>query len=379
VTQIARVAQLIRDEAGISFRPAQEIFLESALGRAFPDTPDPSAFLRRVDDPAGGRRAVAQLLEEVTINETFFFREREQLEAIPWHVLSTRAAARGDRAIRIWCAACSTGEEPYSVAMLAWNAFGGSVPPVEILATDISTTALARAAEACYGGRSLRAVDALTRARYFSQEDGGAVVNERVRRLVRFTQANLISELPLETAQRFDAIVCRNVLIYFEPATVARVVTTLEGMLHPAGHLILGSADALCATADRAARTPVAQEPPPALPRQPRRRPSEPATTSEELFGRATLELGSGQAAAATETLAQALSMDPSFGLAAFQLARAHEACGNRRAARREYVRALRLLERHGAGRHERLLAQLDVADVVAACQARLTVKRERH
>src|SRR6185436_7806018 len=162
------------------------------------------------------------------------------------------AQATGSQEIRIWCAACATGEEAYTLALLACEAFAPALPPVRILATDISPAALAAARAGRYGDRSLRTVAPSLRDQYFEREDERLLVGDRLRRVVTFAQHNLASgSMPPLGEATFDLIVCRNVLIYFDPETADRVVAGLWSSLRPEGTLILGSADALCGTARR--------------------------------------------------------------------------------------------------------------------------------
>jgi chemotaxis protein methyltransferase CheR len=161
----------------------------------------------------------------VTIKETFFYRDRRQLDTIPWRALLERAQATGSPEIRIWCAACATGEEAYTLALLACEAFSPALPPVRILATDISTAALAAARDGRYGDRSLRTVAPSLRDQYFEQEGDRLLVGDRLRQVVTFAQHNLATgTMPPLGETTFDLIVCRNVLIYFDAETADRVI-----------------------------------------------------------------------------------------------------------------------------------------------------------
>ena len=153
-------------------RQAQHPALRSAVARALPNG-DAAAFLDLAANPIEGPRAIATLIDEVTIKETFFFRDRQQLDTIPWRALLERAQAAGSEEIRIWCAACATGEEAYTLALLACEAFAPAPPQVRILATDISSAALVAASAGRYRERSLRTVAPSLRDQYFVQ-DGDA-------------------------------------------------------------------------------------------------------------------------------------------------------------------------------------------------------------
>ena len=379
---LVQVAALLRRETGIRLEPSQHSALRTALARAAPEG-DPLSFLRAAADPVWGRSAIAKLVDEVTVKETFFFRDRRQLDAIAWRLLLERAHAAGSGEIRVWSAACATGEEPYTLALLASEAFAPGDPPVSILGTDISTAALEGALGGRYRERSVRAVEPALRRRYFEERDGRLIVNERMRRLVRFAPHNLAHDpIPPLGEGPFDLILCRNVLIYFDGETVERAIDGLERALRPGGMLILGSADTLCGTVRRleqiGAEPTTARRSKPAPTRALRRplgRAAEPSVAdsldAEAWFLKGIGALDAGDSAAATVALRRALYVDPTFGLAAFSLGRAHEGMGERVAARRAYEQALRTIDLADE-RHDHLLEQVQLEDVATACRVRL-------
>jgi chemotaxis protein methyltransferase CheR len=397
---LSEVAALVYRESGIRIAERQYPFLRAALERMGVGS-ETEAFLRGASDPLQRRNLVTRLIEEVTVKETSYLRDRRQLESIDWRLLLANARARGDERVRVWTAPCATGEEAYSLALLACEAFAPAPAPVSILATDISAAAVARARVGIYGVRSVRELDAAMRARYFRDEGKGLIVGEQLRDLVTFAAHNLVSDPfpPLGQAP-FDLILCRNILIYFDGETVARVLESFDRALARSGTLVLGAADVLCATASRLTEAP-ARLPPAGAPAHPPQRqlrrplgrlpgaagdprspeaviahasrliaenPLDPAAH----FQRGLAELESADPAGAVNSLRRALFADPRFGLAAFKLGGAYEALGDRAAARRAYEQALRTLEPHE--RHEPFLAQIDLADVASAAQARLDV-----
>jgi chemotaxis protein methyltransferase CheR len=354
---------------------------------------------------------VAQLVDEVTINETYFYRAARELEAVPWGRLHAAALARGNPVLRVWVSACATGEEAYTLAMLATDAFGG-VPPVSILATDISEAVLTRARAAVYSDRSVANLPQDLYERYLLPDRGGHVVRDRLRSLVRFEQHNMITDaVPAPGAGAFDVVACRNVLIYFDARTAERVVTNLRSALAPGGHLVLGAADVLSGAAvrhgqpaerSRGRLRPAPRKPAPKIAVQ-RAAPApihsdepigpalaaadagdlETAITltsallereplnSDGHFVRGLAEFGLGKSEAALGSFRRALFLDPSFGLAAFQLGRVSDALGDDRAARRAYSQALTTLT-VGDDPHPGITRSIDVADVADACRTRL-------
>ena len=407
---LAQLALLVERESGIRLKPSQFQSLRAALDRAAPGLGVPG-FLAGAALDGHGRGLVERLLDEVTVKETTFLRDRAQLESIPWGELRATAHARGDGVIRAWSAGCATGEEPLTMALLAWERLGPE-PPVAILGTDLSHAALAAARAGRYRARAVRELEPDRVARWFVQDGDEYVVDPGLRRLVDFQRHNLVRDpVPPPGTGPFDLILCRNVVIYFDLPVVERVLASLEAALVPGGLLVLGAADALCATAGRLGGVTRTQTPAGAPERRPLRRPlgrrpvrpreqvlahaleaanrgsaDEAVAQASELladdpldadayFLRGMVELESGDPAHAVDSLRRALYADPTFGLAAFTLARACDALGDRDAARRAYEQALRTLEPED-DRHELLLQQVDLGDVAAACRARLAALR---
>jgi chemotaxis protein methyltransferase CheR len=194
----------------------------------------------RYDDPGGVE--LARLIEAILVHETYFFREQPPLQELVDGHLTGAIQSRG-RA-RVWSAACSTGEEPYTLAMLL--AERGILDQVEIVASDISGTAIARAQTGRQGTRSLRDghSEALT-ARYLVVASNGIAVAPQIRDAVQFKIVNLLDDAAIAALGSFDAILCRNVLIYFRDDTSVRVVDRLRRTLEPGGVIAVGVAESL--------------------------------------------------------------------------------------------------------------------------------------
>jgi chemotaxis protein methyltransferase CheR len=249
---ITEIAELVRRETGIVAAGAREAALRSAVSRAAPGL-RPDTALALMSDPARGGDLRERLIDEVTTRETAFLRDRAQLDAIDWPGLLRSARAAGSGTIRVWSAGCASGEEPYSLALLADQVFGPMPPPVEVLGTDISGAALAAAAAGRYQERAVRALDPPERDRYLVRRaDGSYLASGRLRGLVRFRSHNLtLDPLPPPGEAAFDLVVCRNVLIYFEQRRAAQVIELLGRSLRAGGRLLLGAADALQLTTAR--------------------------------------------------------------------------------------------------------------------------------
>ena len=210
-------------------------------------------YLRLLRSPQGADE-LQSLLNAVTIQETHFFRNPPQFRALRQHVLPQliRAATTGSRRLRIWSAGCSTGEEPYSIAMLireivplldGWD--------IKVLGTDISTRALDAARAGRYTSRSLGVADPADVARWFIRDGDEFVVRPEVRELVEFRRHNLVVDAPPFESEPIDLILCRNVTIYFSRDTTRLLMARLHERLSDGGYLFLGHSETLWQINDR--------------------------------------------------------------------------------------------------------------------------------
>jgi chemotaxis protein methyltransferase CheR len=240
---------LIQREAGIHLSEAKKVLVEGRLARRLRELGlDFADYYGLVEtDP----QEKVRMLDCICTNETHFFREPRQFEFLETHVFPEwRARAEAGtmaRRVRVWSAGCSTGEEPYSVAM----AFLARFPPssgweIEVVATDLSTRVLDRAQAAVWPIDKAKEIpDSYLKAfmlRGSGPEEGRMKAGPLVRSRVRFQRLNLNAE-PFTFAGGFDLILCRNVLIYFDAASKARVVGRLLERMEPGGYLFLGHAE----------------------------------------------------------------------------------------------------------------------------------------
>jgi chemotaxis protein methyltransferase CheR len=243
--ELSEIRMLIEERTGICFDQSRERFFvgrvrEHLLARGFERGTD---FLRVA------RKANVEyeaLLERLLTQETSFFRypavyEAFQKRALP--ELHIKKFWKTPRTLRIWSAGCSTGEEPYSIAITiadaltfadAWN--------VEILASDVGRVALKHAEAAIYSGRSLSAVSEKQLATHFAPVEGGQQIKSRLRKMVTFTQMNLASAVYVG---RMDVIFCMNVLIYFSEERRRSLVQRFFDTLEPGGYLFLGHSESI--------------------------------------------------------------------------------------------------------------------------------------
>lgn len=217
---------------------------------------DSAAYLAHLDG-AGGREEWTALEAEITIGETFFFRYAEQFAALREQILPALVAARREeRTLRIWSAGCSTGAEPYSIAILLHELLGPDLAEwdVGIVGTDISAAALATARSGEFGRWALRTMPTEDRLRWFrpiapqpgATREGGYRLRQEFREMVRFERRNLMGlidgSVPA-TFAGFDLILCRNVLIYFSAEHVLGMMRGFADRLRPGGWLLIGHAE----------------------------------------------------------------------------------------------------------------------------------------
>ncbi len=188
------------------------------------------------------------IMDVLTTNETYFFRESFQLKAFTDEIipeLIKSKAASGSRSLRIWSAGCSTGEEPYTIAMLLSNIPSLSGWKIEIIGTDISQKVLQHARRAVYGKSSFRATEESDMRRFFHQQVDGYKVKDSIRELVTISHLNLFDTNRLTMLGKVDIVFCRNVIIYFDKAAKKRVIESFHSALYDGGFLLLGHSESL--------------------------------------------------------------------------------------------------------------------------------------
>lgn len=249
-----RLRRLLADGAGLVFDDSRRDSLSysvnarmKAIGVTALD-----AYLALVEQPRSPE--VQALLDDVTIPETYFFRNPPQFRALRQHVLPelvSRAATSGRR-LRIWSAGCSTGEEAYSLAILLRELLPVTTGwDIQIVGTDISTKSLSAARAGRYGARSLGPVEPETVERCFDREGDEFVVRPEIRELVEFRHHNLVSEAPpFGRDGAADLVLCRNVTIYFARETTRALMARLHGCLRDGGYLFLGHSETLWQVSD---------------------------------------------------------------------------------------------------------------------------------
>jgi len=248
--QFEQLRKIVYDRSGISFEPAKQYVLESRLGRRLAELKMESYDDYIVFLTIGPYRddEFQEMFNRITINETSFFRNEPQLQvfenvALPQLIEARQSAKR----LRMWSAACSTGEEPFTLAMQVDRTLGVRLPDwhVEILGTDISERALDVADSGEYTDYAIRSTPKRTLEKYFTTEGKMHHLKDNIREMVSFEQHNLRDTLAAKRHGKWDVIFCRNVMIYFDDEMKQRVINMFASQLADDGWLFIGHSESI--------------------------------------------------------------------------------------------------------------------------------------
>lgn len=249
-TQFTKLAKIIYDRSGIHFPENKKYVLESRLSRRLQEL-EMENFETYISFLTMGpyqQEEFQEMFNKITINETSFFRNEPQLDVFEKQILPELLEARKNvKRLRIWSAACSTGEEPYTLAMLVHRTLGLRIMDwrIEILGTDISEQALEVAQSGKYTDYALRSTSALMKQRYFKQEGAFWVLDPTIKSMVNVEVMNLKDRLAAKRHGQWDVIFCRNVLIYFDQPMKEQVIHMFWDQLKTDGALFIGHSETL--------------------------------------------------------------------------------------------------------------------------------------
>lgn len=249
VPQLLR--DLIHERAGLYFEPAR---FDTMLDKLQPRVRAHGCasyldyyYILKYDEQ--GPEEWRRVMDAFSVQETYFWREFDQIRALVEHLVPAWFRG-GNRPLRIWSAACATGEEPYSLAMALEEA-GWAGRPIEIHASDASESALGKARAAVYRERSFRALPPELRARYFVPAAEGEALRRELAERVQFRWANLVDPASYAELAPVDVIFCRNVFIYFSPAAIGRVVSAFARRMPADSRLFVGASESLLKLTDQ--------------------------------------------------------------------------------------------------------------------------------
>ena len=243
-----RFCDLFYRRTGIRFAPTKRYFVDKRIGACVAASGHPDfrtwfAALRLGVD----HELVQAAINRLTVNETYFLREEYQFDALIRTVLPRLVRDRDDRPIRILSLPCSTGEEPYSIAISLLDRWRDiDRYDVEIVAADIDTDVVRSAQRGTFGDRSLQRLDADARRRWFTRTDDGRwQIDDDLRASVDFRTVNVSDTDEMRALRGFDVAFCRNLLIYFDEVSARRAAENLYGSLRPGGFLFLGHSESM--------------------------------------------------------------------------------------------------------------------------------------
>jgi len=246
--ELARLCEFLYRRTGMIFNETKRYYVERRVADRMGATGSASfaSYFARLR--ADTDNEVEHLINAFTVNETYFYREDHQLRCLTNSLLAEVINAKPyDRSIRIWSAPCSTGEEPYSIAIwLLENWPLVDKYEIEIVGSDIDTRTLEAARQGLFGSRAFMRLPAELQKRYFvaDGEDQWRIIEE-LRDSIRFTQVNLVDRPETVTQGKFDVIFCRNVLIYFDDASRRVAAENIYDRLNPGGFVCLGHSESM--------------------------------------------------------------------------------------------------------------------------------------
>lgn len=246
------IAREVKERSGLVLTPEKAYLLETRLAPiARREGIATVAELLRVVRTRREERVIAQIVDALSTNETFFFRDKTPFDAVRDTVIPALFTAKGRGArLRVWCAACSTGQEPYSLAMTFEEMRAAGQPvEAEIIATDLSERVLEKARSGLYGQFEVqRGLPIQMLVKHFTKQGEAWKISDRIRSQVDFRKVNLLE--PFGSLGQFDLVFCRNVLIYFDAEAKKRVLERIAAQMHDHSFLVLGGSESTMGITD---------------------------------------------------------------------------------------------------------------------------------
>ncbi len=239
--EFGRVQSLVYQTAGISLGKSKKALVVSRLSRYLKQN-NLNHYDDLLDMLPNNNQLLSDVINSISTNVTYFFREQEHFDFL-YDTIVPQATSQ--RTIKIWSAGCSTGEEPYSIAICVSEALKNLHLNIDIkiLATDLSTNVIKKAQYGAYKPNAAKSIPMGTKKRYFDEEDGMLRIKKFIREMVTFRFFNLKSDIDL--VERFDLIVCRNVMIYFDKVMRDHVLDIFYKALKPEGFLFIGHSESI--------------------------------------------------------------------------------------------------------------------------------------
>lgn len=242
------IRDIIKDYCGLYFDDSSRYLIEKRLSRRVKNhhLNDFRDYYRFIRYDKNTEEELSAIMDILTVNETYFFREQNQLKAFSEEILEElKVTNKGGKTLRIWSAGCSTGEEPYTITMLISEKDNFHGWDIEIHGSDINQRVLQVARKGTYRKNSFRTTEPYYLQKYFTEEDSAFKINDSVKKHVNFNYLNLLDPFKTRFLGKMDVIFCRNVLIYFDTASRRRVIENFYDRLVDGGYLLLGHAESL--------------------------------------------------------------------------------------------------------------------------------------
>lgn len=250
--EFSQLRDFIYDKTGIFIKEVRRYLLESRLGRRLRELKIESftEYYSLLTNPTTREKELSCLFENITTNETSFFRDQKQLDMFQQYVLADalkKQEAAGRKELNIWSAGCSSGEEPYTIAMILHEALKMGVLSwkLNVTARDLSPAMIKKAKQAVYGDYSFKTTPDEMRKKYFLPDASGYKVHPKVQKLCNFDLINLKDTLAIKRIPKSQIIFCRNVIIYFDDAMKQSVLNSFYDNLVPGGILVLGHSESI--------------------------------------------------------------------------------------------------------------------------------------
>lgn len=249
--EFIQLRDIIYKLSGIYYSESKKYLLEGRISKRLisKNLSSFQEYIRLLESP-NNRQEINSLFEAITINETYFFRAEQQFEAFEKIIVPEILKSKTDTSnpiFRVWSSACSTGEEPYTIAMIVLEKLKPQYPNVtfQILASDINNAVLETARAGIYKEYAIRTTPPHYLNKYFKKENNLYILNEEVKKLVKFMNLNLIDPNHMRSVTNCDVIFCCNVLIYFDLPSKQKVVNYLYDALNKGGYLFIGYSESL--------------------------------------------------------------------------------------------------------------------------------------
>ncbi len=245
--QLDHISELVKSVAGINLHDGKKELIKARLSKRLRTLGIHSfdEYFTYLKKDSNGNEMTC-MLDAISTNLTSFFRENDHFDYLADSILP-RLESTGQRKLRIWSAGCSTGEEPYTIAMTVSERLNLSQWDTKILATDLSTNVLQKAKEGIYKSRSVEGISPQLKMKYFDASKNGKdkkyQINSSLRQMITFGHLNLMGSWPMRGP--LDVIFCRNVMIYFDKSTRAKLISRFWDLLAPGGTLLIGHSESL--------------------------------------------------------------------------------------------------------------------------------------